>query len=640
MDLELEHTGQARQTPAAGNLKPSGNRLSAGLMQLIREKNTASLSAKTDPMSRLEGALAVHCRVDLAGGKILESASMATLFKGYESLLPGRDLSKVGMVSATASGICGGVHATASALCLEMALGLEPPPLGIVLRNLLLSCQYLNDNCMHLFILAGPDYSAQVIQNTNPEIWSLAQHSHSKHTAIHGYTCISDLLSALNKGSGALYKEALQMVARARRAYTLLGGKYPHSESIIPGGVTIQADAEKLRQFRQILQPFVLYAQKTAAVWNEVFDFMLDANPLYEELGRSAASMLDFGQWDHPDHYDGRYAHCDAWGEKRWSTPAVMINGELTSTRLSLLNAGMEEFLDFSYQQRHDNVNDATQHIIGTDPNGNAISAFHPWNKRTRNPKNLNPQAYSWGSSLTWHGHNFEVGAYARLYLTAAAQKLPDNPYVAATGNSLEFLLPVQTGREIAMQWKIPAVWNAFERNRARACSLAFNLAVTLENIGIAERLVRNGETLTHVPLDQSKYGLQLGVGLWGASRGFLAHWAVIQDQVIDNYQIAIPSRINVGTCTPGQVPGPLEMALQNTPILESRFRHGGNGDNRCNDDNNVRDFTGIDIQRTIQSFDPCMSCHAHILIDQSNEVLLREIDTHFPTLPHPSQLT
>jgi len=592
------------------------NGLDKDLLNLIKERNKASLNAKTDPLSRLEGALAVHCRVDLSNRKVLSSAAMATLFKGYESLLPGRDLQKVGMVSATASGICGGVHATASALCLEMALGLKPPPLGIVLRNLLLSCQYLNDNCMHLFVLAGPDYSQQRIEQSNPEIWNAARQSHCHHTKIHGYHSISDILLELNKGCGALYKEALQMVARARRAYSLLGGKYPHSESIIPGGVTIQANAEIIRQFREILQPFIAYSHKTAAVWDDVFDFLLDANPLYEELGRAPASMLDFGQWDHPDYYDGTYLNSDIWGRKRWSTPGVIIEGQLLNTCLSQLNAGMEESLDFSYQERCEHQ----QNMIKTDPNGNSISAIHPWNKRTQNPRSADAQAYSWGSSLSWRGHNFEVGAYARLYLTAKARALPDNPYVAATGHSLEFSLPSQGEKSLEMDWKIPAAWNAFERNRARAYSLAFNLSVTMENISIAGQLLSGGHTQTCVPLEKAQSGLQLGVGLWGASRGFLAHWAVIKDNVIDNYQIAIPSRINVGTRTSANALGPLEVALLNTPVIESRFTNAG-------------DFSGIDIQRTIQSFDPCMSCSSHILINGTNEVVTREIDTQFPAI-------
>jgi hydrogenase large subunit len=612
MKFELS---EAPKTTGLTAEKSQTPKLSPELTQLIKDKNKASMVPSDDPLSRLGGSLAVHCRADLKSRKVIEAASMATLFKGYESLLPGRDLQQVGLVSSTAAGICGGVHATASALCLEMALGLKPPALGIVLRNLLLSCQYLNDNSMHLFVLAGPDYSQQIIESTNPEIWHKAQQSSTQFPSIHGYNRISDIMTDLNKGQGKLYKEALTMVSLARQAYALLGGKYPHSESIIPGGVSISVDAEKLTQFKNMLQPFAIYSQKTAAIWDDIFDFMLHANPLYEALGRSPASMLDFGQWDHPDYYDGRYETCDNWGQNRWSTPAAIIDGKLSCVQLSQLNAGMEEFLDYSYQAR---APISPEDIIEHDPNGNPISRFHPWNKKTQIPKSLNEQAYSWGSSLTWRGHGFEVGAYSRLYLTAVAQKLPSSQYLTATGSSLDFLIPVTNAIDAKMQWRVPNTWNAFERNRARAYALAFSLSVTLENIDIAQQLVRSGNTQTYVALEKNKKGQQLGVGLWGASRGFLAHWAVLKDQVIDNYQIAIPSRVNVGTRTPTFEPGPLEKALLNTPIIETRFK-------------NEEDFSGIDIQRTIQSFDPCMSCSSHVLIENNGAVIDKMIDTSFP---------
>jgi hydrogenase large subunit len=588
--------------------------LSAAMMRQMRAHHRANLAAsatQADPLARLEGSLAVHCRVDLASRTVVESASMATLFKGYEALLPGRDMRKAGLISAAASGICGGVHATASALCLEMALGLAPPPLGIVLRNLLLSCQYLNDSCLHLFVLAGPDYSRQAFERTNPEIWNRAEKASCRHAQRHGFTRIGDLMAALDKGTGALFKEALQMAARARQAYALLGGKYPHSESIVPGGVALPADAAKLAEFSAVLRPFAAYSQRAAAVWDDVFDFLLETEPRYAQLGRASASMLDFGQWDHPDYYDGSYARCDTWGARRWSTPGALIDGQLVCTALTLLNAGMEEHLDYSYQQRAVE----SRAMIDADPNGNPISRFHPWNKKTEVAKAHNPHAYSWGSSLAWRGQNFEVGSYARLYLSAAARSLPPGKHVAADGAGLDFSLPDEGGREIKLRWTIPSLWNAFERNRARAYSLAFNLGVTRENIALAEAAIASGSTHTRTPLTELPTGRRLGVGLWGASRGFLAHWAVLDDQVIDNYQIAIPSRINVGTRTPNGIPGPLERALCNTSIIESRY-------------SGPDDFAGIDIQRTIQSFDPCMDCTAYILIGDGATVLERTIDT------------
>ena len=133
-----------------------------------REKKLAEIARKNgqladvdfDPVTRVAGALAFHTTVDLKTGKILDTNSVATLFRGYEVILRGRDPRDAAFISSRACGVCGGVHSTCSALSIEMALGIKPPPLGIVLRNLLLSCEYLYDNPLHLFVLSGPDYSS------------------------------------------------------------------------------------------------------------------------------------------------------------------------------------------------------------------------------------------------------------------------------------------------------------------------------------------------------------------------------------------------------------------------------------------------------------------------------------------------
>ena len=45
-------------------------------------------------------------------------------------------------------------------------------------------------------------------------------------------------------------------------------------------------------------------------------------------LGELPATMVDFGQWDHEDHYDGTYENANEWGEQRWSTPGVVVDGK------------------------------------------------------------------------------------------------------------------------------------------------------------------------------------------------------------------------------------------------------------------------------------------------------------------------
>jgi hydrogenase large subunit len=49
----------------------------------------------------------------------------------------------------------------------------------------------------------------------------------------------------------------------------------------------------------------------------------------------------------------------------------------------------------------------------------------------------------------------------------------------------------------------------------------------------------------------------------------------------------------------PFGMPGPYEEAVLNTPLLEEFDR--------------PEEFTGIDILRTIRSFDPCLPCTVHM---------------------------
>jgi len=564
------------------------------------QRATASV---TDPLARIGGKLAFYCAVDLRERRVTSAAAMATVFRGYETLLLRRSLRDAGLVSSTASGICGGVHATASSLCLEMALGISPPPLSIVVRNLLLSCQFLSDNPMHLFVLSGPDYAATTVRRTNPEIWARAEQARTRHAVLHGYATVGAVMTDLERPTGRLVVEAMTMVRLAREAYAVLGGKYPHSESFIPGGVALAVEADKLDAFERRLRPFIDYAKRCIAIWDDVLAFLCEVEPRYQHVGEAPATMVDFGQWDHEDHYDGRYQTCDAWGEHRWSTPGAIIDGELVTTKLSELNCGLEESVDRSY---YDSADGAPP--IPGDPLGNPISALHPWNRKvTPNPaKTGSEPPYSWASATTWRRRAFEVGAYARIYISALGRKLPAGRFLASTGKSLVLDLPAGELAALRAEWKVPARWNAFERIRARAYSVAFSLLVTLENCQRARDLLRRGERRLATPFDIPPAGQLVGAGFCGAGRGFLAHWAVIQDGVLANYQIVVPSRINAGPRTPWGELGACEQAMLNTPIVESRSSGADHAD----------EYEGIDLVRTIQSFDPCTASSAHFLVN------------------------
>ena len=85
-------------------------------------KNGFIKNVDYDPVTRVAGALAFHSVVDLQQKKVISSNSMATLFRGYEIILKGRDPLDAAYISSRACGVCGGVHAAVSALAVEMAV--------------------------------------------------------------------------------------------------------------------------------------------------------------------------------------------------------------------------------------------------------------------------------------------------------------------------------------------------------------------------------------------------------------------------------------------------------------------------------------------------------------------------------------
>ena len=613
LPIEFDAEGNAYLKEGVANPYDYERRSLADSEDKIRElltRNGYIRDVDFDPVTRVAGALAFHSVVDLENRKVLSTNSMATLFRGYEIILQGRDPRDAAYISSRACGVCGGVHATVSALAIEMALGIQPPPLGLLMRNMLLSIEYLYDHPLHLFLLAGPDYSEHMIQATNPALFAEAKKTPAPHRGIHGYETIGDLMTDLNPLTGKLYLEALQMTRVAREAYVLIGGKYPHPQSVVPGGVAVTVTTSVLNEVYLRLQKFFDYGQKVVGIWNDVFDFMLDTDPAYADSGLRPATMADTGVWDHPDYYDGTYKNVDIWGNARWATPGVLVDGEVVTTDLSKLNAGLEEFVEHSY---YENWNG---HRYKEDPLGLPLSPNHPWNKETKPKpgKQSWRDRYSWDTAPTWDRLPMEAGAYARLYLTAKAQRLPKSNFLEATGESLKIAVPGGMLPDALLEWKVPKKWNTFERNRARAYAIPYSAMVTMENWTMALQLLRQGETAVSTEFEMPTSGTQIGVGFWGAGRGFLSHHLVIEDGAIDNYQILTPSTLNAAPRTPWGTPGPYEEAVLNTPILEEFATPD--------------DYKGIDILRAIRSFDPCMPCTTHILVDGGDQMITREVTT------------
>ena len=465
-------------------------------MRDLVERNGSVRRVDFDPVTRVAGALAFHTVVDLENREVMETASMATLFRGYEIILQGRDPRDAIFISSRACGVCGGVHATASALCVEMAFGIHPPPMGVVARNLLLSVEYLYDHPIHLGLLAGPDFSEPAVRDTNPEIWELATQTRTRGRAVHGYEFMSELMTDLTPLTGKLYLEGLHYTRVAREAYVLIGGKYPHPQTVVPGGVSTTIDTSDLNEIMLRVVEYFDYGRKTVAVWNEICDFFYEVNPKYRDIGTRPANMIEPGQWDDPYAYDGNFANADEWGRHRWAPPGVIVDGELVTTSLQMLNAGVEEFVEHSfYEEWVGNGNGNSAYKFPTDPAGNPLSPYHPWNKETiPKPTGTNwKDKYSWSTAPRWDRTAMETGAYSRIWAAAQTPNYSHGRFIEPTGTSLKVDLPKAKLPAAPIEWRIPETWGAFERNRARAYCILYTAAIAYENLMIAYDLLRKG---------------------------------------------------------------------------------------------------------------------------------------------------
>jgi hydrogenase large subunit len=578
--------------------------------ELLR-RNGHIKDVNVDPVTRVAGALAFHSVVDLKERKVLDAHSIATIFRGYEVILKGRDPRDAMYISSRVCGVCGGVHSVASSLAIEMAFGIAPPPFGIALRNIQLALDFMLDNPLHLYILAGPDYSQVVVERTNPSLWERAKKTEAKHTKIHNYKTIGDIMEALNPLTGSLYLEGLNATRGPREAYAVLYGKYPHPQTVVPGGLSTTAGMSELNETHNRIIRTIDFAKMGVFIWEDLTDFFYEADPLYKQVGTRPKNMADSGIWDDPFSYDATYANAPEWGEKRWATPGVVIDGKLVTTNLHHINMGLEEFVEHAFYESWEN--EGVRHQ--TDPLGNPISPNHPWNKETKPApvhKRNWKERYTWATAPRWDRHVVEAGAYARMWIAAAAQKIPHTRFIESTGSSLKMHVPKTILPAMEMEWKIPEVWNAFERNRNRAYHILYSMLVAYENLLICFDLIKKDQAKPATPYEVPQNN-RIGVGFWGAGRGWLTHHLEMDKGKLVNYQIITPSTFNASPRDPFGQGGPYEEAVLNTPILEEYDSH--------------ENFTGIDIFRAIRSFDPCMPCTTHVHTDNGH-VVTREVNT------------
>jgi hydrogenase large subunit len=550
-----------------------------------------------DPVTRVSGGggQAFHARVDLDENEVVEAQTRATLYRGYENVLDGRDPRDAVDLASRVCGDTGVVHSVTASMALEMALPVEPPPLGIWVRNMGQGAAVLYNLAGHLFLRAGPDYSAEMLSENNPAALERANDTRALNADVHGYETVGDIMSALDPLYGELYYETIQRARDVQELISLAYGKFPHPSTAAPGGVTTTLEKTTLTQYFSRLKDLADFAKTIPPLWDDLLDFMLEHVDGFEEVGERPVNLISTGLWDHPDHYNARYEDAEEWGRARLATPGVVVDGELKTTSLPVIDQGIEEFVANSY---YDDWSGRGARFEES-PTGATISPHHPWNKDT-SPAPSDPSwedPYSWATAPRWDRTPMETGAFARNYIAARAGEV-DYDLIEATGDGLNLTLPEVARPEMTFRWEIPDRLNAAERLRAEAYHLAYGGIACYQGLVQTLESLKDGESHVHEPFEVPLSGTHRGVGFWESGRGCVTHHIVIENGSIDNYQILTPSTWMASPTDPFGNPGPIEEAATNTPLLETVVDR--------------RDVTGIDIVRAIRSFDPCMLCTGH----------------------------
>jgi hydrogenase large subunit len=192
---------------------------------------------KVDPITRIEGHMAIEAVLD--DGVVKDAKSAGTLFRGFEIILQGRDPRDANRLTQRICGVCPTAHATASALCLDNAFGLDGkvPDNGKLIRCLILGSNFLQSHILHFYHLAALDYVDAV--SALGELYPFVPRYEGDYR-VSGQANV-ELVNH--------YVRALDIRRKCQEMLTIFGGKMPHNVGVVPGGVTEKPTEDKITNF-------------------------------------------------------------------------------------------------------------------------------------------------------------------------------------------------------------------------------------------------------------------------------------------------------------------------------------------------------------------------------------------------------
>jgi Ni,Fe-hydrogenase I large subunit len=484
----------------------------------------------------------------------------------------------------------------------ENALGIVIPDNARILRNLLEGAQFIQDHVIHFYHLHALDWvdivsalsadttATSALQrtvsdwpNSSPEYFQtvknrLATFVNSGQLGLfaNGYWGhpAYKLAPEANLMAAAHYLEALDFQREYIKFHAVLGGKNPHPQTYLVGGMAISMDRAstwsindntiaQLRSMSQTALDFVtkVYIPDLLAIASYYKD--------WAGLGAGPGNYLSYGDW--PAAPQSSYP----WGNQ-WLPRGLVFNKNIASAPQTLDANLIGEYVSRSWYS-----------YTGGDalPKNPALGETVPNYTGPQPPfENLNTDGkYSWLKSPRYSDTPMEVGPLARMLVAYAA----GHTQVRQEINTVLTRLGLGPA----------ALFSTLGRVAARGVETLLTARKMTDWITELQANLNSGNLAIHEPSKWNPSSWPTDAQGWGATeapRGALGHWIQIRNGRIENYQAVVATAWN-GAPRDGQGQrGVWEEALIGTPITDPQ--------------------RPVEVLRTIHSFDPCMACSVHIV--------------------------
>lgn len=491
------------------------------------------------PLNRVEGDLEIL--VDIEDGVITEARSIGTMFRGFEELMQGRGALDGLVITPRICGICSLSHVNAAVEALDAISGTPPPDNARRLRNVALMAETVQNDIRHSALMFMVDFAQRQAYRTA--------------------AFFEEALVRYDPMKGRITREVIQETKKLPQIVAIIGGQWPHTSFMVPGGVASFPDTTRLLQCNMIVRQFRGWYERlilgcSIERWQEIH------------------SLADLDRWlaERPEHSESevgfllrclREANVGTLGR---GPNRFLSYGNFTLPVETAVQGQNGRFFAPGFAEGVQ-IRAFDQHCIREDLSHSWFEQTkgpqHPWLGKTipsSGPVVRSDAAYSWVKAPRYDEKTVETGPLAEMIVN---------------GHPLFHDLVAQNGP------------NILARQLARLTRTA--LLLPAMSTWLDELVNRAGDSFI-TKVDTIPNGE--GVGLIHAARGALGHWVKIIDNTIAHYQIITPTAWNGSPKDSRGNPGAWEQALIGTPVK--------NPDNP------------MEAGHVVRSFDPCMVCAVH----------------------------